>query len=253
MDVPVVERLMDDLGQGPPRPQSVPPPDEWMHRLAAIPLLHQPGEGWTYNTGSDILGVLLARAQGAPLGDVLDDTMLGPLGMSDTWFVVPTGKLDRMTASYRRDADSGELVMVDPPEGQWAAVPAFPSGAAGLVSTADDWCVFGRMLLAGGAHRGRRVLSAEAVRLMITSHVATAPDNPFLEGHAWGFGGSVDLTDDEPWNIVGRYGWVGGTGTAAYIIPSTATVVVWMSQVELSGPRDFEAMAAVLSWAARHE
>jgi CubicO group peptidase (beta-lactamase class C family) len=250
MKVPVVARLMDALCQGPPRPQAVPPPDEWMHRLAAIPLLHQPGEGWTYNTGSDVLGVLLARVQGAPLGDVVDDTVVGPLGMSETGFVVPTGGLDRMTASYRRDADTGELVMIDRPEGQWATVPAFPSGAAGLVSTADDWCVFGRMLLAGGQHRGRRVLSNDAVRLMTTSHVEAAPDNPFLEGQGWGFGGSVDLAADEPWNIVGRYGWVGGTGTAAYIIPSTDTVVVWMSQVELSGPRDFAAMAAVLTWAA---
>ncbi|HEX6256184.1 MAG TPA: serine hydrolase domain-containing protein [Euzebyales bacterium] len=251
MDVPVVARLVDDLHQGPPRPQAMAPPDEWMDRLAAIPLLHQPGEGWTYTTGSDILGVLLARAQDAPLGAVLDDTVLGPLGMVDTGFAVPSGGLDRMTAYYQRDADTGAFDLIDPPEGQWATVPAFPSGAGGLVSTVDDWHAFGRMLLAGGEHGGRRVLSAEAVRLMTTSHLESEPGNPFLEGHGWGFGGSVDLAAVDPWNVVGRYGWVGGTGTAAYIIPSSGTVVVWMSQVELAGPRDFAAMAAVLTWAAQ--
>lgn len=95
----------------------------------------------------------------------------------------------------------------------WATVPAFPAGAGGLVSTADDWCTFGRMLLAGGEHRGERILSADAVRQMMTSHVEAEPDNPFLEGHGWGFGGSVDLASTEPWNVPGRYGWIGATGT----------------------------------------
>lgn len=95
--VPVVARLTEDLLQGPPQPQAVPPPDEWMARLARIPLLHQPGEGWTYNTGSDVLGVLLARAEGGPLVDVLADTILGPLAMADTGFTVPAGGDGRMT------------------------------------------------------------------------------------------------------------------------------------------------------------
>jgi len=80
----VVARLFQDLLQGPPQPHAVPEPDEWMRRLAAIPLLHQPGEGWTYTTGADILGVLLARLEGVPLGEVPADTVLEPLGMSET-------------------------------------------------------------------------------------------------------------------------------------------------------------------------
>jgi len=81
--------------------------------------------------------------------------------------------------------------------------------------------------------------------------VEAEPDSPFLEGHGWGFGGSVDLAPTEPWNVPGRYGWVGGTGTAAYVIPSRRRLVIWMSQVELEGPDDARAMAAVLTWAAQ--
>ncbi|QYG93574.1 beta-lactamase family protein [Iamia sp. SCSIO 61187] len=248
--VPVVGRLLDDLAQGPPRPQERPPTDEWMARLARIPLLHQPGEGWTYNTSSDILGVLLARAEGTSLDDVFADTVLEPLTMADTGFSVAPEDLDRMTACYRRD-DHGDLEQVDPPDGHWAAPPPFASGAGGLVSTVDDWAAFGRMLLARGEHRGRRVLAPESVDLMLTSHVEAEPDSPFLEGQGWGFGGSVDLTPTDPWNVPGRYGWVGGTGTAGYVIPSRGVVTVWLGQVEMEGPDDFRAIAAFLTWAAQ--
>ncbi len=249
--VPVVARLFEDLRQGPPQPAAVPPPDEWMARLARIPLLHQPGEGWTYNTGSDILGVLLARVEATALDDVLADTILGPLGMDDTGFSVADGDLDRMTAYYRRDPDGDGLALADPPDGQWVTPPAFPSGAGGLVSTAQDWLAFGRMLLAEGESPGGQVLDAESVRLMTTSHVEAEPGNPFLGGHGWGFGGSVDLEPTEPWNVPGRYGWIGGTGTAAHVIPSRGTVTIWMGQVELGGPDDFSALAAFLTWAAQ--
>lgn len=146
---PIVDRLLGVLHQGPPD-ASAPPPDEWMASVAETPLLHQPGEGWTYNTGSDLLGVLLARAHGAPLGEVLEETILGPLGMADTGFSVQAGALDRMTALHVRDEDTGALEATDPPEGRWATPPAFPSGAGGLLSTAEDCLAFGRMLLAGG-------------------------------------------------------------------------------------------------------
>ncbi len=247
---PVVRLLSDRLHQGPPRPQTVPAPDEWMARLAQVPLVHQPGRGWTYNTGSDILGVLLARAESAPLPDVLGDTVLGPLDMRDTGFCVPADDLCRFTSYYRRD-DSGDLALVDAADGQWATAPAFPSGAGGLVSTADDWCTFGRMLLAGGEHAGRAVLSPESVRQMTSPQARAEPGNVFLDGQAWGFGGSVDVTTAQAWNVPGRYGWIGGTGTAGYVVPSTGVVAVWLSQVELQGPDDFSALGDFLTLAAR--
>jgi CubicO group peptidase (beta-lactamase class C family) len=248
-EAPVVRALFDRLHQGPPQPQVVPGPDEWMARLAQVPLVHQPGRGWTYNTGSDILGVLLARVESATLPDVLADTVLEPLGMRDTRFAVPADDLGRFTSYYRRSA-TGDLVLVDAPDGQWATAPAFPSGAGGLVSTADDWCTFGRMLLAGGEHAGRAVLAPESVRQMTSPQARAEPGNVFLDGQAWGFGGSVDVTAAEPWNVPGRYGWIGGTGTAGYVVPSTGVVAVWLTQVELQGPDDFAAVGDFLTLAA---
>ena len=245
---PVVALLIGELLQGPPQPQKVPPPDEWMARLGRIPVLHQPGEGWTYNAGSDVLGVLLARAEGKALGDVLADTILDPLGMSDTAFAA--SDLDRFASYYRRDTSGSGFELVDPPDGHWASVPPFPSGAGGLVSTVDDWCAFGRMLLAGGEHDGRRVLTAESVEQMMTSHAEAEPGNPFLQGQGWGFGGSVDLDRSAPWTVPGRYGWIGGTGTAGYVTPSLGRVSVWLSQVELAGSDDFSAVGEFLTWVA---
>ncbi len=236
--LPAVRLLVSELNQGPPQPQLVAAPDEWMAALARIPLLHQPGEAWLYNTCSDILGVLIARVSGHPLPEFLAERLFEPLGMTDTGFDVLADKLDRFTSYYRTDP-AGDLELVDAPDGQWSSPPAFPSGAGGLVSTADDWYCFARMLLAGGSVGGRQLLSAASVRQMTTDQLTPsqrAASRLFLEGQGWGFGGSVDVEAIDLWNVPGRYGWVGGTGTAAHIIPSTGAVTVLLSQLELAGP-----------------
>ncbi len=246
-DAPVQDVLVEQLAEGAPRPQRRPSPDEWMSRLATVPMVHQPGDGWTYNLGYEILGVLLARVGGGSLNEVLADTILGPTGMVDTGF--STDRTDQMASYYIRG--ESDLELVDPPEGQWSRPPPFESGGGGLVSTVDDWHAFGRMLLAGGLHAGHRVISEDSVEAMMTQHYDGGPEHPFLDGQAWGFGGAVDIRLTEPWNVLGRYGWVGATGTAGYVIPSTGTVVVWMSQVELRTPADFTAMSKVLTYAAQ--
>lgn len=236
--LPAVAPLFGDLQQGPPQPQTVAGPDAWMAALSRIPMLHQPGDTWLYNTCSDILGVLIARAGGRPLPEFLQTRLFDPLGMTDTAFAVPAGKRGRFTCAYR-EGQSGGLDLVDAPDGQWSTPPAFPSGAGGLVSTADDWLAFARMLLAGGTVDGRRLLSAASVRQMTTDHLTAsqrADSELFLEGQGWGFGGSVDVAAVDPWNVPGRYGWVGGTGTAAHITPSTGTVSILLTQREMSGP-----------------
>jgi len=250
--LPVVQLLFSELKQGPPQPQLVAAPDEWMAALSRIPLLYQPGEAWLYNTCSDILGVLIARVASRPFPEFLAERLFGPLGMADTGFEVPAAKLSRFS-SYYQTGPAGGLELVDAPDGQWSSPPAFPSGAGGLVSTADDWYRFARMLLADGSAGGRKLLSAESVRQMTTDYLTPAQRDAsrlFLEGQGWGFGGSVDVAAIDPWNVPGRYGWVGGTGTAAHIIPSTGTVTILLTQVQTTGPappalmRDFWQYAA---------
>src|SRR5258708_17065545 len=135
------------IGMGPPNPSSMPAPDEWMRRLGSLPLMHQPGERWMYNTGSDVLGVLIARAAGQEFETFLRERIFAPLGMKDTGFSVTAAKLDRLATSYWTNEDTGALAVFDEaPGGQWGRPPAFPSGAAGLVSTIDAYLAFGMMI-----------------------------------------------------------------------------------------------------------
>jgi CubicO group peptidase (beta-lactamase class C family) len=231
--LPAVGLLFSELRQGPPAPAEVAPPDEWMRTLATIPLLHHPGDGWLYNTGADILGVLIARVADRPFAEFLAERIFEPLDMRDTGFHVPDVDLDRFTTAYRRDGS--ELVVTDPPDGQWSVAPAFCSGAGGLVSTVDDLLAFQRMLLAAGAG----VLSPESVALMTTNHLTAterAASTLFLDGQGWGFGGSVDVARTAPWNVPGRYGWVGGSGTAAYVDPVGHAITILLTTVALESP-----------------
>jgi CubicO group peptidase (beta-lactamase class C family) len=236
--LPAVGLLFSELKQGPPQPQTIAPPDEWMATLSRIPMLYQPGEAWLYNTCSDILAVLIARVCGRPLPEFLAERLFGPLGMADTGFEVPAAKLDRFT-SYYQAGPAGVLELIDGPDGQWSSPPPFPSGGGGLVSTADDWYRFAELLLGGGSAGGRQLLSAASVRQMTTDYLTPAQRDAgrlFLEGQGWGFGGSVDVEVIDPWNVPGRYGWVGGTGTAAHVTASTATITILLTQVQTAGP-----------------
>ncbi|MFG2616723.1 serine hydrolase domain-containing protein [Streptomyces sp. NPDC048507] len=252
--LPAVGLLFSELRQGPPQPQLIAEPGAWTAALSRIPLLYQPGEAWLYNTCSDVLGVLIARVAGVSLPAFLEDRIFRPLGMTDTAFAVPPDRLGRFTGHYRRGSAGGPPELIDAPDGQWSRPPAFPSGAGGLVSTAPDLYAFARMLLAGGAaDDGTPLLSARSVRLMTTDWLTPAQragGELFLEGQGWGFGGSVDVTPREPWNVFGRYGWVGGTGTAAHIVPSCGSTAILLTQLELDGPTPPPVMRAFWRYAA---
>jgi CubicO group peptidase (beta-lactamase class C family) len=250
--LPAVQRLFEVQKDG-RDPQSFLPQDAWLAALSEIPMLYQPGDAWLYDTCSVLQGVLVSRVSGQPLPDFLADRIFQPLGMVDTGFTVPAHKLERLT-SYYRTAATGSLELADGPDGQWSTPPPFPLGNGGLAGTADDWLAFARMLLAGGTTgTGRRLLSADAVQLMMTNH--TTPTQRkigelFLEGQGWGFGGSVDIETIDPWNVPGRYGWVGGTGTSAHVTPSTGTVAILLTQVATDGPTPPEFMRAFWRYAA---
>lgn len=251
---PITDVLLNRLHQGPPNPQQRRPPDEWLAELSTVPLLHQPGRGWTYNTGSDVLSVLLARAADRELGDVLAERVFAPLGMADTAFSVPAASVDRLASYYALDPETGRFVLLDRPHGQWAFPPPFPSGAGGLVSTAGDWFRFARLLLDDGVAGDRRLLSEESVDRMTADHVGDRYREPggevFLDGQGWGYGGGVDVHVTEPWQQPGRYGWVGGTGTSAYVHRPTRSVRIFLSQVQLGGPTSIDVMKAFWGAAA---
>jgi CubicO group peptidase (beta-lactamase class C family) len=218
-----IQKAMDDLrlGQGPPAPLTPPVPDEWMKHLGTLPLLYQPGERWMYNTGSDVLGVLVARASGQRFETFLRERLFDPLGMKDTGFSVPAAKMDRFVTSYWLNPATQLLEVYDEPErGQWNRPPPFPSGAAGLVSTADDYLAFAKMLLDHGRHGRERILSRASVEAM-TSDQLTASQKaasgvgfPSFADWGWGFGMSVVTRRSSVGPSVGSYGWDGGLGTA---------------------------------------
>ncbi|MEV0909398.1 serine hydrolase domain-containing protein [Streptomyces hokutonensis] len=211
-----------------------PDPDTWLGQLAQVPMLHQPGEAWLYGTSSALQGILATRVSGRTLPDFLAERIFEPLGMRDTGFEVPASKRDRFTSSYA-PAEDGTLRLTDAPDGDYSRLPRFPSGGGALVSTADDWLAFARMLLAGG----QGLLTPTSVSRMTTNHLAAAQREAatlFLEGQGWGYGGQVDVAPVDPWNVPGRYGWIGGTGTTAHIVPPTGTVTILLTQVAMTGP-----------------
>ncbi len=246
---PVAQLLVGQLFQGPPEPQRVPAPDEWMAILGGIPLLHQPGEGFTYNAAFDILGVVLARASNTALPELMSTRLFEPLGMTETGFAFPADTDKRQTTYYGHGDDG--LVAQDGPDGQWATEPVFASGAGGLVSTLHDVLAFQRMLL----NRGGELLPEDLVTAMMSDQLTPeirSTDTVFLDGQSWGFGGSVDIAAIQPWNSTGRYGWVGGTGTSAYVVPAERSVAVLLTQVELGGPTGSQVIEGFWSAAAEH-
>ncbi|MFY1689648.1 serine hydrolase domain-containing protein [Plantactinospora sp. WMMB782] len=250
---PVIEAAKElQLVMAEPDPRTPHPPDEWIRRFGALPLMHQPGERWQYNTGSLVLGVLVARAAGRPLPEFLRDRLFRPLGMRHTGFSLPAADARRMPGLYAADPETGQLRLqpVSPPQ-EWTRPPAFPSGAAGLVSTVDDYLAFSRMLLDGGVGHGRRLLSAESVRLLTTNHLtpqqlASAGQYP-LVGRGWGYGMGVSVVPDEI-SEPGRYGWEGGYGTAWFNDPNRDLIAIALTQtVDFlfdGGSDEFQRLAA---------
>lgn len=236
-----IQQAMQDAGVAPgPDPVTF-GADEFMRRLGTLPLAHQPGARWLYHTGYDVLGILIARATGMPLGDVLAERIFAPLGMDDTGFHVPQSKLDRLATCYRT-GDTGELLVHDAaPDSAWARPPALPTE---LVSTADDVLAFARMLLDDGRHGRHRILSRPAVTLMLTDHITQAQKDAspffpeFWEANGWGFGGAVTTRRDDIAASPGRYGWHGGFGTTFMIDRREALVVVLLLQRMMRGADD---------------
>ena len=232
---PIVIAARDlELVMGPPDPRTPHNPDEWLSRFATLPLMYQPGERWQYNTGSLVLSVLVARASRQPLADFFMTRIFQPLAMNETGFWLSAEKSGRLPSQYQTNFQTGkmELRTLSGPS-VWAKPPAFPSGAAGLVSTIDDYLAFARLLLNGGIHKDKRLLSQRSVRLMTTNHLTPeqiAGGGPILGNQGWGFGMAIATAPDEVSAQPGRYGWNGGYGTFWFNDPTRGLVAIAMTQ-----------------------
>lgn len=211
--------------------------DEWLARLAELPLVGEPGRCWRYHHSYAILGILLSRLVGRPLGEHLATDLFEPLGMSDTGFWVPDEQLDRLPAGYRHDPDG--LVELEPAGGGfYAGAPPFDVSHGELVSTASDYLAFCRVLTGEHPELLAPELLAQLARDQVSSE-AKAYDAffpGFWEGMGWGFGVGVVTTGAHR----GRIGWSGGGGTD-FLIDPDGTIAILLTRVELG-----HAMAPVL-------
>jgi CubicO group peptidase (beta-lactamase class C family) len=253
---PITRALAElQIGSGPPHPNAVVAPDEWMRQFGSLPLLHQPGERWMYNTGSDVLSVLIARAAAQPFEVFLRERIFEPLGMHDTAFFVPPKKRDRFVTAYSTNPVSCATEVYDEIDGEWARAPAFPSGAGGLVSTVDDYLAFARMLLTNGRNSGARLLSRPTIETMTTDHLtpnqkaASGLVDGFFDDNGWGFGVSIVTRRVDIPYAVGSYGWNGGLGTVWTNDPREEMITMLLTQEAWTSPafppvvRDFATAA----------
>ena len=237
-----VQRAIAEAGLAPGPVFPCFPPDELMRRYGGLPLLYQPGERWLYNSGTEILGVLIGRVAGTTLGEFLHDRIFAPLGMKDTAFSVPGAKLDRFATCYVRDPATHELkVFDDPVAGKFSSPPVFENGSAGLVSTADDFNAFAQMMLDGGRAGNERILSRPSVELMTTDQLM--PEQKlgselfFGDNRGWGFGLSVFTRRDDLCTAPGRFGWDGGYGTSWYSDPREQLTGILLTQRMMDSPQ----------------
>jgi CubicO group peptidase (beta-lactamase class C family) len=229
-ECPVLDAAAEaGLGIGPPDPSTPLTPQAWIERFAELPLLDQPGTVWRYDLAYGVLGIVLARAGGRPLDELLRVRLLDPLRMADTAFVAAPGRLPPCFAG----GESGLAVFdAAAADSRWATRPSFPDARGGLVSSATDLLRFAEALLGGGGG----AITADAVAAMtadrLTHDQRRAPSaQAFLDGFGWGYGVQVVAPALDAGVTHRRYGWGGGLGTLWYSWPEQHTAAVLLTQV----------------------
>ena len=224
--------------------------DDYVSRLASVPLAYQPGEDWIYSNSIDVLGLVIQNASGQPFDEFLQERILNPLGMNDTGFFVPENKRERFATLYNRDQDG--LKPNDSPQAndRYYSKPAVPSGGGGLVGTAEDYMQFLMMIANGGEWAGKRYLKPETVKLMTTNQLPKAAYPIYFGkqvrhgiGYSFGFNVRVEASDD--WDSaapVGELGWGGAASTHYWGSPKDEVIVVTLEQVR---PYNFETEWAI--------
>lgn len=213
-------------------------PDQWMEKLASLPLSYAPGERFHYSHATDVLGFLVGRIAGLPFRDFLMQRIFAPLGMVDTDFWCPPEKRDRMAHLYRLDEANDRLEDVSFPHEDQA--PHFCGGGGGLISTADDYLKFARAMLNKGELDGVRLIREDTHALMTANRLTPEQrDIPFMGIPFWmgqGFGLGVSMITDpekQAWmgaGSQGAYGWPGAFGTWWQADPEEDMVMIYLIQ-----------------------
>ncbi|SAL50736.1 serine hydrolase domain-containing protein [Caballeronia humi] len=230
-------------------------PGVWLDHVAELPLMFQPGTRWHYGITTDVLGALIHRVSGMPLGEFFRTRIFEPLGMTDTGFVVPPEKAARLSTSYAVDSASKRLIVEDhPATSRWIKPERFQSGGGGLVSTVDDYLRFARVLLGRGRLQGAaaermngpRLLSHKSVDLMrsnfLTAEQRRIPAFGYPVWASQGFGLGLSIVDDAArqlrggYRSAGTFGWPGALGTSWFADPVEDMIGLFMIQRRAEDP-----------------
>jgi len=208
--------------------------DEFIARVAKVPLHQQPGTRYRYGIATDLLGAIVEKASGQRLDQFFQSRIFGPLGMIDTAFWVPAEKRGRLATIYARTPD-GKLTPVDDMNiNHVTAEHGVMSGGGGLYSTVADYARFAQMLLNGGQLDGVRLLSRKTVELMTQNHLQHLADPHPFGARAQGFGLGVrmitNLGESSSLGSVGTFGWDGAATTNVQIDPKERTVALLFLQ-----------------------
>jgi CubicO group peptidase (beta-lactamase class C family) len=214
--------------------------DDFVRRVAALPLYFEPGSAWRYSIAMDLQGVIAERITGRSLGEVMAERIFSPLGMADTGFTCPSDQRHRLAALYRWKDGALKAVRNAPMTGDGLIPPAFLSGGGGLFSTAEDYMYFARMLLGRGALEDVRIISEASAARMMTSQLA--PDfvarrwgvgfQRIRPGYEYGYNGVV-VTDPTVARVKlgrGTYLWDGMASTWFWVDPEHDVTFVGMLQ-----------------------
>ena len=220
--------------------------DSFVAELGKLPLEFSPGTSWNYSVSTDVLGAVVQRVSGMPLGDFFEQRIFKPLGMNDTGFTVPADKLDRLVDCYTLIPGKGRVMFDRASESMWSVPFKLVSGGGGLISTALDYNKFCQMCLNGGTLGDARILGRKTIELMTQNHLPGGADlsamskSLFSEtqnagtGFGLGFAVTIDTARSMMPGSVGEYYWGGMFSTAFFIDPVERVSMVFMTQLSPS-------------------
>ena len=244
---PLGAALMARLGMG---MESALAPDAWLKSLAELPLVYQPGERFNYGLSIDVLGFVVARVLGTDLRSAMRERLFAPLGMVDTDFWIPPEKRSRMAAFYV-STKPGQFTPSNVSTFTRDSPSAYALGGQGLVSTADDYLRFARMLMHDGKLDRVRVLQSATAQSMRNNRLTAMQrqypflGQPFTQGFGLGVSVITDATQPSATGSVGSFGWPGAFGGWWQADPQEDMVLLWLQQCSPAPPQPGAAMPRI--------